>query len=398
MNIIILSEYFPPSFASTGQLIEELADYLGKCHNVKVLTSTKRLSYDESNKNYISVRFSFFKMDKNKKSGKIISSLFFFIACFFYILFFSEKSSVLFIVSNPPFLSTIGFIMSKLRKQKYLSLIHDQFPEIAINFGYFKEGSIISSFWKYLNKKTFSTSLFTIVLGNEMKHHVTSLYPEIRQRDNIKIIPNWSDKDKIFPIKDKTDLKAKYGLDNKFVVQYSGNIGLFQNLEIIIYTAEILKNKTGIVFQFIGEGGSKKRLMEMVKYKQLGNVVFQSYMAKEDLNESLNCADIALITLDHRAYNLCVPSKFYGIIAAGIPVVAVLGADTDIGQEILENNSGFVCDHDPSEISDRILKLYDDKMLRMKFSENSRSLLLKKYDISIIMEKYCELFSDEVFK
>jgi glycosyltransferase involved in cell wall biosynthesis len=393
-KIVILTEYFPPSYASTGLLLEELADNVGAWFDVTVLTSIKKDGYDESGKSYRTKRFPIPRFDKNRKAGKIFNGLSFFVRCFFYILFRTGKSDELFIVSNPPYLPAVGYFFYKLRRQPFIYLIHDQYPEIAVNLGYLKEGSFAARTWESLNRKVFSTSRFTIALGEKAGGFISEKYPVIGCRGNLKIIPNWNDRNVIFPVVDRKNLKAKFNLTGKFVVQYSGNLGLFHGLEAFIEAAYILKDNEDIIFQFVGDGGKKKGLAELAAKKGLNNVRFDDFVKREDLNDSLNCADIALISLDGRASNLSVPSKFYGILAAGIPAVALMDRDTDVAADIAGCETGFVCDG-PQEAAGKILALYADAGLRNRLSANARKLFTEKYDAAIIMAEYRKLFKDD---
>jgi glycosyltransferase involved in cell wall biosynthesis len=398
-KLFILSEYFPPSFASTGFLLEELADGLGLSgekarFDVTVVTSIRKNGFDESKKNYKAKRLSFFRLDKNKKYGKIINGLVFFISCFFYVLFYSKKDVTLIIVSNPPYLPVLGYLFYKLRKQKFIYLIHDQYPEIAVNLGYMKEKSPITGLWKHLNNKVFSSSAKTVALGKMAGRHISDMYPVITKRGNLTVIPNWCDRVNIYPLENKASLKSSQGFENKFVVRYSGNLGLFHGLEVIIETAAALKDNDIIVFHITGGGGKRNELMEMSKTRKLENIVFGGFIPHELLNESLNCADVALVTLDTKASNLSVPSKYYPLIAAGLPVIAVMDKDTDIAKEIIDSASGYVCKSDPYDISAKIMSLYESAEKRKSFSINARNLFLEKYEKGIIIEQYKKLLGE----
>ncbi|OHD13756.1 MAG: hypothetical protein A2086_13495 [Spirochaetes bacterium GWD1_27_9] len=396
-KVFILTEYFPPSFASTGQLLEELAFTLGKHFEIEIVTPIKKGYFQEESKPYKVKRFSLPRFNKNNKIGRALNGILFFIRTFFYILF-KPKNSTLFIVSNPPFMAFLGYIFNKLRNQEFIYLIHDQYPEIAVNLGYLKKDSIITKVWKYINNKIFTTSAYTVFLGNAMAKEIYSIYPVTQKRNNFIIISNWCIKEKIFPL-EKYSLKEEIGLEDKFIVQYSGNIGLFHNLEVLIETAEILKEHEDIVFQIIGDGGKKNDLINLVEEKKLDNVKFFDYVDKEELNKSLNCADIAIISLDKKASNLAVPSKFYGIIAAGLPIIGILQENTDIGRDITKNSLGYVISNNNArDIANKILFLNKNQNILKYFSQNSLNLFLKNYDLSIIAEKYKKILKEMEIK
>ena len=359
---------------------------------IDVLTTKPKNLKKIPKTNYNIKRVFSFGFDKNKKIGRAINGLMFFFLAFFN-LFFKSKKTVLLIVSNPPFLPFLGYILKKVRGMRFVYLIHDQYPEIAVNLGFLKHKSLIVNLWKKINNLVFNNSTYTIVLGEKMKEMLQQLYPVTKNRDNLIVIPNWADRNKLYPLNNKNILKEQFGLKDKFVVQYSGNIGLFHSTEKIIEIAEILKNHNDIVFQIIGRGGKKDTLVKMVSEKGLDNVIFFDYVDKTDLNNSLNSCDIALISLSEKAYNLAVPSKFQGIIASGVPIIGILDENNDVGSEIARESLGYISTN-VEEAAGKILFLYKNQSVLNFFSKNCIELFYKKYDLSIINTKYKKLFRE----
>jgi len=391
-KIYIVSEYFPPSFASTGQLMEELALELSDYFDVNIVTTIDKKKSAEIYGKLKIKRFRFTQLDKNKKVGRIYNGLNFLFRTFFYLLF-SDKKSVFLFVSNPPYIAVVGYLLNALRGLRYVYLIHDQYPEIAEALGYLKPNSAVVKIWKGVNKKIFGRAEKIIALGALMKNKIGELYP--KYSDKIEVITNWSDRKVIFPISQKEDIKKEVGYNQKFIVQYSGNIGLFHNLDVLIEVANLLKDYGDILFQFIGDGGKKKSLISKKDEYGLNNVIFEDYLEKKYLNISLNLADIAIISLDGRVNNLCVPSKFYGIIASGTPIVALCSPDTDIGYEIQNKKLGYLAaQNDPNDIAKKILIFYNNRNLIKDYSENIREYFIKNYDISLVSLEYRDIFED----
>lgn len=391
-KIFIITEIFPPDYGSTGKLMEDIANSLSKYYNIEVITSIQDLDNSDRERGYFVKRFNIKRRDKNKKIGRIINGLKFLFLTFFYLLF-NSKNDILFFVSNPPYMPVIGLILKIFKKNKLIYLIHDLYPEIAIKLGYLKEKSVITFIWRRINYLIFNFSSFVITLGEFMTEELKKLYPNIKNKKKILNIPNWCDKNKIYPIKDKDELKKRNGYDNKFIIEYSGNLGLFHNTEIIIEVARLLQVED-ILFLIIGDGAKKRLLQKKVEEYGLKNVIFKDYVPESHLNISLNLADISLITLDKRVANLCVPSKFYPIIASGGVILAIIPEETDIARDIIENKLGVVVSsYDINEIAKKILLFfYNNRYLLEQFSINSYNLFLSKYEKSLVMEKYRNLF------
>lgn len=298
-ELMILSQYFYPDLAATGQLLTELAeDLISYGYHIKVLTA--KPSYYKNKEKYLKeeiyrgidiYRVAATKFNKNMMIGRLCNFLSYFISVSFKLLF-SKNKYLLLIVSNPPFLPLLGFLLKKIKNQRYIYLVHDIYPDIAIRLGYLKKNSIIVKIWNQIHYRILKKAEEIIVLGDFMVEKLEEKYPDL-DNNKIKIIHNWADEKKILPIKkEKNWFVKKYHLSNKLVILYSGNIGLFQDLKSIIRAAESLKYNDDILFLFIGDGGGLKELKKIAKENNLTNVKFLPYQLKKDLSYSLSAADI----------------------------------------------------------------------------------------------------------
>jgi glycosyltransferase involved in cell wall biosynthesis len=163
------------------------------------------------------------------------------------------------------------------------------------------------------------------------------------QHDKVIVIHNWADGERIQPVPRKDHpLLREWNLAGKFVVQYSGNIGLFHEIETVIAAAEQLRDREDIAFLFIGEGGQLPRLRQRAKDENLSNIVFQPFQPRERLPLSLTACDAAVVSLKEEATGCCVPSKLYGVLAAGRPVLAVANEKTETARTITRGQCGAV--------------------------------------------------------
>jgi glycosyltransferase involved in cell wall biosynthesis len=167
--------------------------------------------------------------------------------------------------------------------------------------------------------------------------------------EKIVIIPNWVDVGIVRPLRGDNRLRKEWGLDGRFVVMYSGNLGLSQNLEQILLAARELRDEgercgdsPPVHFLFVGEGAAKARLEARAVEWSLDNVSFRPYQPKAALSESLGVADVHLIPLQKGLAGCIVPSKLYGILAAGKPYIAAVDADSEVARITAEEKTGLV--------------------------------------------------------
>lgn len=386
-ELIILSQYFYPEVASTGQLLTELAEDLVE-YGYKIKVYTGRPSYYKNVEKYkkkeiyqsIKIyRLFNTNLNKNSKLGKILNSLTYFISVLFKLLFQKDRSLLL-IVSNPPFLPIAGLLFNKIKKQKYVFLIHDIYPDIAIKLGYLKKNSFIVRVWDKFNYHILRNAERIIVLGEYMAEMIRRKY---LPNNNIKIeiIHNWADEEFILPIKKENNwFIKKYHLENKLVISYSGNIGLFQDLETIIRGANKLKDYDDILFVFIGDGGGLNKLKEIVEEKYLKNVLFLPYQLKEFLPYSLTASDISIVTLEKGVEGLAVPSKIYGILASGRAVLGVVGENCEVADIIKDAKCGFrVNQGDVDGLVEKIKYIYQNPELLKNMGVNSRKYFVEHF-------------------
>ena len=195
----------------------------------------------------------------------------------------------------------------------------------------------------------------------------------------------------------KTDNKfcRELSLENKFVVLYSGNQGRCHDLLTIVNCAYYLKNDYQTVFLFIGNGAQNNFLKQRVHELNLKNIIFKDYQAYEDLNYSLNSADLAIVSLGKNTEGLIAPSKLYGHLAAGSPIAAISPKDSYLTELINSYNFGeWINNDDYISLSNLIRKLKEDIELRNRYKNNARKLFEEHFSANLIVEKYDLILRD----
>lgn len=213
------------------------------------------------------------------------------------------------------------------------------------------------------------------------------------QPHKIKVIHNWADGNFIKPI-DKCNnwFCKKYGLKDKFVVLYSGNIGRYHDLETVILVAERLKHLEDIKFVFIGEGDKKRKILQMAQDLKLENALFLPFQPREYLPYSLTCGDVSIVTLEKGLEGLSVPCKLYTALAAGQAIWGLVGNSSEVVEIIKKHECGFRTDQgDVSSAVRSLTKLYSDRQLLATTKENARKCFEKNFDKSVAIEKYLEI-------
>lgn len=396
---MILSQYFFPELISTGQLLTELAEDLTE-KGCSVTVIAGQPTYYERSQVDMEILHAGIRIlrtrntqwDKNRTLGKIANSATFFIGTLNKMFALSPDAMIL-VVTNPPFLPLAAYLYTLLRKRKYICLIHDVYPDIAVRLGYLRTGGMLEKLWNWTNRAVWNRAKAIVVLGRDMEETIREKLPP-SQWGKLVLIPNWSDGAAIVPIlKEENPFFEEAGLDpSDFVVQYSGNMGLFHDMETIVQAAAILA-EIPVQFLFIGGGGKKELTEAMVRSLGLKNVRFLPYQSKEKLRFSLSCSDVSLVSLEKGVEGLSVPCKYYGILASGRPVIALMDDRAEIARSIRETGCGYVIQQGESrKLAETIRFLLENSDKRSEMGRRSRETFEKEYSREIVSGKYLDMF------
>ena len=400
MNLLIINRYFYPDITSVPQLLTELSkDLVRKNIDVSVICSRNSYNGNKKYKKYEEYKgIKIFRVGNiyGKNKGlvlRVLELITFFISVFFK-SFSVKKTDVLFILSSPPMLAGIGFFIGKLKKAKIVYIIEDIHPEIEIELGMIKSSSLFSKIIRKYNGFILKRVDKIITLGKRMKENIINKYSTCPEK--IRIISNWADGSRIYPLDKRENLYIeKYSLKNKFVVQYSGNMGLGHEFKTILEGIKRLQNEEDILFQFIGGGAKRKQIEDFVNKHTLTNVMLLPYQKYEYLNYSLNMADIALISIKEGLGGLLLPSKFYGIIASGKPFILVGDEENEIGDFIKKHRIGrFVPEGDIDGFINNIMVYYKNKGILKNEGKMARDVFMEEFDRKISIEKYYKLLTE----
>lgn len=301
----------------------------------------------------------------------------------FLLLMFKYKDYEVAMFSIPP----TAFLLAPFIRSRYSLIIYDLYPDALTALGFSKNG-VIYRWWSKKNKIIFKRAYKIFTLSEFMKSAVISYSPGC----NVQVIPNWSafvGQEVIR--KNGNRFIKKLGLSGKFVVQYSGNIGVTHHVETLVELADMLKTYNDIFFLIIGRGKRLKDIGQMIESKGLTNCRIIPFLPDNELFESLCAADLSVVTLEDSAPNISIPSKTYNILAAGTPMMVIASPNSGIADLIHQHHNGRVFSYYELEgMSSYILELKNDPVLHSELSEKS---LLASRDYTIKNAKlYLDLY------
>lgn len=394
-NLLIVSQLYKPSHDAGSKLLAELAEELVyRDIGVYVLTSATNYMTGENLPLFETLddvrvwRVPTPPVSKKSTLGKgtLYASFLLQSVASFVLL---PSVDVVMILSTPPLLSWTSLLLKPLGIHS-IFLVQDVYPELMIQMGYLKNRRVKEMLAAF-DKATLSRFSRVVVLGERMKERIIAkgVSPE-----KVVIIENWQAGPVVFPLSDRPNaFVARHGLDDSFVVQYSGNMGIAHDFVPVIEAARILKSNRQIKFVLIGEGKRRREVEEMVKQNNLDNVLLLPYQPISLLPEVLSSAHLSLVSLRPQLEGLAVPSKLYGILAAGTPVIFIGDSDGEVARVIRRGDCGVTVDNGVA-LARRILELRDDERRRSEMAINARRIYEREFERKKAIDKYEKLIRE----
>ncbi|MDX2212462.1 MAG: glycosyltransferase family 4 protein [Oculatellaceae cyanobacterium bins.114] len=402
IKLSIITQFFPPDYAPTGQLIDELAHLLSEQGlAVDIFTGQPCYAFHEatapSNEYIDRVRVQRSRTARfwsHRIRGKTLNGVLFCLRALLH-LSLMRHSHILLLTTAPPFLPLLGYLAKLWFKQRYICLLYDLYPDIAVQLGVIPERHRLAKLWRRMNQKIWRQAEAIIVLSPSMKKRVINHCPEVA--DKVYVIHSWADPDWIAPLDKKVNWFAqRHDLVEPFTVLYSGNMGRCHDLDTIMTAIEELRDEP-IRFVFIGDGGRRQLCLDYVKAAQLNNVLFLPYQDKQVLPYSLTACDLTLVSVDSNMEGLVAPSKLYSALATGRPIAAICDNRSYLRTLIKQAQCGATFENgNGAALASFIRLLKGDRQLAQQMGESGRHYLQNHFTPSIISKQYFDLVRQAV--
>lgn len=396
-KLVFVNRYFYPDHAATSQLLTDLAfDLAGRGADVRVVTGRQR--YDDPAARLASRervrgvqvwRVPTTRFGRGRLAGRALDYLSFYVSAGYRLWREVRRGDVIVAKTDPPLISVVAAAVARLRGATLVNWLQDLFPEVAEALGVKGAGGRIADRLKALRNRSLHRAACNVVLGELMARRLAE---EGVDPSRIRIIANWTADDVVPVPRDRNPLRRAWGLEGKFVVAYSGNLGRAHEFDTILEAAERLWEERNLVFLFIGGGARFEDVKRRVATAQSNNVLFKPYQPRERLSESLSCADVHLVTLRPALEGLVVPSKAYGALAAGRPVVYIGDPKGEIPTMLARRRCGYTAAiGDVYGLASRLRGLSRDPALAQRLGRNGRDAYQRYYRQSLALQAWREV-------
>jgi glycosyltransferase involved in cell wall biosynthesis len=347
-RLIFINRFFAPDHSATSQILSDLAfDLAGAGREVHLVTS--RQIYDDP-KAALPERETINGVDVHRAAstgfgrtallGRAIDYLSFYRSVRRCLNELVRPGDIVVAKTDPPLVSVVARPVARRNGARLVNWLQDIYPETAVELGVPLMRGPVAASLAALRNATLREAAATVVVGDLMGRKVKTLGAPA---ERVHVIANWCNDEDIRRVAAADNpLRQEWNLEDKFVLGYSGNLGRAHEFKTVLGAAERLRDERRVVFLMIGGGKRFAELSAAVQARGLsGAFRFLPYQARTLLSYSLGAADVHWVSLDPRLEGLLVPSKFYGIAAAGKPIVVIGDPNGELGRLVQRNACGF---------------------------------------------------------
>jgi colanic acid biosynthesis glycosyl transferase WcaI len=398
MRLVILNQFFYPDHSATSQLMTDLAESLvGRGFEVTALAGRGRYNGGgglPARGEYEGVRIErawSTGFGKGSVVGRLADYLTFYLGAALK-LSTLRRHDVVMVLTTPPLISLPALCVCRLRRMKLVALVQDVYPDVAVALGALRERGLTTRLLDALNRLVLRHADRIIVLGECMRERIAEKVGAGAD-SRIDVIHNWADGEKIVPLApgEESPFRQEQGLGGRFVVLFSGNFGRVNEFATVLDAARRLRARTDILFLFVGDGARAAEIEEFARRESLTNVRLLPYQPREALCYSLAAGDAHLVTLAEGLAGLSVPSKAYGILAAGRPVLFVGDLRSDIARLVEEHGCGEVFASEAGErLAQTVAEWADDRTRPAALGGRARALFASRFDRPHAVSAYAE--------
>jgi len=401
-RVVFVNRSYWPDAEATGQLLTELAEDLSRTCDVTVVAGPPNQNVEQCeyrpagwdvHRGVRIRRVRCTRFSKSSRVGRVINYLTFVVAAGIAALAIGRPDAFV-VETDPPLLCFVGLAARWLRRAKLVAYLQDIYPDLAVALGKLPSNVFVRG----LRKAMFACHRRAdriVVLSRDM---CELLVRSGIDAGKIECVPNWIDTRHVTPVKQENRFTRQHDLAGRFVVMYSGNLGQCQRLEDILAAARLLRMRDDILFLMVGDGAMKETLKEYAREWRLQNVRFLPYQARSELSQSLSAAQLHLLPVDPRIVSCLMPSKLYGILASGTPLLAIAPRDCELSESVESLDVGEVIPPaDPVLLADTVVRLSRSAGQLDAWGKNARRAAEQLFDRSISTASFARVLASVIY-
>jgi len=389
-RLLVLNQYYWPGVEATANLLTELCEALAETHDVTVITGASRGLPRRQVRNGVTVvRVRSTTFDRSHLFRRAANYVTYLIGLVWRAMV-SKRPDLVVCMTDPPFIGSIARVVAARFRAPLMIIMQDVFPEIAVKLGRLK--SPAARLLRLLIDPSLRAADRVVVIGETMKLRVEAkgVSPE-----HIRVIPNWGDAASVVPMAHDNEWARRHKFAKRFVVMHSGNIGHAQNLDALVRAATFLRDLDDLTVVIIGGGARRSELMALRRLLEVDKVEILPYQERTILSQSLSTADVHVVGLARGLAGYVVPSRLYGILAAGRPVIAATDPESETARLVAEVGCGVIVPPgNPFALAAAMRAAHDGEYDLDEMGRRARAFAESESDRTIAVQRYRDVLHE----
>jgi glycosyltransferase involved in cell wall biosynthesis len=390
-RLLVLNQYYWPGKEATANLLTELCEALASEYDVTVVTGAAPDQPHEAERNGVRiVRVRSTAYDRTQLSRRALNYVTYIVGAFREALA-TPRPDVVMCMTDPPFIGAVAELVARRFRAPVLVSTQDVFPEIAVKLGRLTNPFVIVALRLFVNFSLRRADR-VVVIGETMKKRVVA---KGVRADRIRVISNWGDAERVTPLPRGNRWARKHGLLDRFVVMHFGNVGHAQDLDTLIRATTLLRDLDDLVVPIIGVGARLTELKELAETLEADHVRFLPWQEYAHRAEPISAAHLHVVGLADGLAGYIVPSRMWGVLAAGRPVIAAAEDESETAAVVRETGCGVVVPPgNPLRLAQAIRTAYDGGFDLEEMGRRAREFAETRNHRSIAIDRYREVLHE----
>jgi colanic acid biosynthesis glycosyl transferase WcaI len=390
-RLLVLNQYYWPGVEATAQLLTELCEALAHDAEIRVVTGVLH-GHEQEPRRLVRhgveiVRVPSTSFERSKIFARAAN----------YVTYLSNallaglrgrRPDVVLCMTDPPIVADIALLVARRYRVPLVVISQDVFPEIAVQLKRLENPAVMAVL-RFLVSLYLRRADRVVAIGETMRRRLEA---KGARPDRLRVIPNWVDTQRLAPLVRHNHWVRERGWDDKFVVMHSGNVGHAQDLDSLVRAGTFLRDLDDLVIAIIGMGARHAELVSLAQLLEVDTAQFLYYQPRDHLRQSLSAADVHVVGLARGLSGYVVPSRLYGILAVGRPVIAAADLDSETAQVVSDVGCGVVVPPGrPERLARALRDAHDGKYDLDAMGARGREWVEREADRSVAVRRYRDL-------
>jgi colanic acid biosynthesis glycosyl transferase WcaI len=390
-RLLVLNQYYWPGVEATAQLLTELCEALTEDLDVKVVTGQLHGQEEEPHRSVRNgveiVRVPSTSFERSKLFARASNYATYLTSALLRGLG-GRRPDVVLCMTDPPIVANVALVIARRFRVPLVVISQDVFPEIAVQLKRL-ENPVVMSLLRGLVGLYLRRADRIVAIGDTMRRR---LEEKGAPAERMLVIPNWIDTKRLGPLDKSNHWSRSWGVDEKFVVMHSGNVGHAQDLDSLIRAGTFLRDLDDLLIMIIGMGARHTELVALAELHEVDQVQFLYYQSRAVLPQSLSAADVHVVGLASGLAGYVVPSRLYGILAVGRPLIVAADGESESAQLVTDVGCGIVVPPGRPELLARAIRdAHDGKYDLDAMGARGREWVEREADRTVAVSRYRDL-------